>query len=397
MFGYEECDKSCAHTCITYDTDIVVKGLSGFSTISDRNHLLTFAESNIIKILNTRNGEVFDVRGHKAMIVDTSCTDDGLIVSIGVDGSVNIWNPLEPPGDQWVNYMSDSRNNITSLAVSTEKSGGIVVTTRDGYACSWRRDTYMHDCTLCVDTKGLYCCAISGRHEICALGGYGRIYVHNKDLSPLSHITTLGGHKGPVTAVVVASLGDNGFVISGGEDKCIAVHRVDTFDLSYSQQNAHASAISCMTIFQTRGFDSVDDIGQLVVVSASRDSTIRLWRVQPNRLHLICQISGHDGPITSLYIAPSFSTFGSRVGLVSAGMDKKLKIWKLYRELNWHRRKVFMMFLVEYGHVKTITYGKVQEQGTCSLSSKTAIDFQNVNMNIVLKNKGLLRVVMSFL
>jgi WD40 repeat protein len=398
MFGYEEWDKTCTHACVTYETDVAVKGLSGFAAVEDRTHLLTFAESNVIKVLNTKNGEVTDIRGHKAMVVDTTCTDDGLIVSIGVDGSVNMWNPLAAPTDQWINYMSDSRNNITSLVVSTESDGCVVVTTRDGYVCSWRRDTYLHNCTICVDPKGLYSCAISPLHDVCVLGGYSRIYVHSKDISSMSHITTLGGHNGPVMALAVASLGSTGYMVSAGEDKCITVHRTDMFDLLYSHQNAHTSAIVCLAIHRNNDDGSIDRSPQLLVASASRDSTIRLWRLLPHALDLICQIAGHSGPITSLYIAPALPKLGSRLGLVSAGMDKKMKIWKLYRVLNWHRRKVFMMLLAEYGYIKTITYGiQLTAENDSHSFEKSSIDLQKVNMEVVLRNKGLLRVIMSFL
>ena len=386
MYGYEELDKSCTYSSVTYETEVVCQGLGGFRGIAGRDSFITLAEGNIVKVMDTDNGNCFTLTGHKAKVLHTVTAADGRLLSAAIDGSINIWNPFEEAPAQWLNYLSDSRNNMTSMSICRDEEGHIVATTKDGYICCWRLDTYMHQATVAVDGKGLFSCATSTRYKICAIGGYGRIYVHDNNVSSMSHLTTLGGHTGPVTVLTICDL-VNGCIVSGGEDKSITVHRLDTFDMLYTRNSAHASAISCLEVCEDTSR------GECLLISGSRDSFIRVWRLDMHTLDLMYQIQGHNGVVTSLYMAPSLKVFGHRMALISTGSDKKLRLWRFYRILNWNRRQAFMMCLAQCGFITTITYGRPPPL-TPDVAPSEGV---SSNVNHVFRSKRILRVIASFI
>ena len=60
-------------------------------------------------------------------------------------------------------------------------------------------------------------------------------------------------------------------------------------------------------------------VGETVVVTASRDTTVKVWSLSGELLH---SLRGHTGPVTGV------RTLGEEM-VVSASQDCHLKIWNL--------------------------------------------------------------------
>jgi WD40 repeat protein len=338
MYSHDGYDKLCIYSCTIYETNEIIKAVDCFShTIPDTNHYVVYVESTRVKLLDTIKQEVMELIGHRAPVLSVICCDKDEVITMGQDGSINIWHPWEPNGLQWKNSLSGSRNNLTSLSVSKKADGAIIVTSKDGYMCAWNRETSLSLHSSQVDLKGLYSSAICDVTNLLLVGGFGRLHIHEKDFNSFSHVTTLGGHNGPILSVISA----NGYVITGGEDKAIVVHKLDTFKQISRRVNAHTSAVTSLVY--------CSDENKEYVISGSRDSYLNFWSFP--KLELLCNISGHQGMITSLTISFKYAKFLNRPALISCSSDKTLKIWKLYRFLNWERRKVLMLLLVESNYI----------------------------------------------
>ena len=205
----------------------------------------------------------------------------------------------------------------------------------------------------CLDSKGLYSVELFESAGLLVMGGFGRIYVH-EDTNPFSHVTSLGGHRGPVLALASHTLsplpGDRArdIIISAGEDKALVVWDANMFQEYTRHACAHASSITSITVLDTA---STGLTPTPLLVSASRDGHIKIWSLPS--LTLMHDIGAHQGRVVQVSATLSYGRFNNRPALLSTGADKHMKIWKLYRILNWKRRQHFAFFLAYCGFIKS--------------------------------------------
>ena len=390
IYSFPDTDTTLTTSCHVYQRDSSVPtvqlhshGLHTGFLFAENNHLIVVMDGDTELTLTSPSGS------HRSPIVHVMYLSEKEILSASRDGGVNIWSFGETSSDkgdkgdkgvdsvdvlgnfsennevlEWKNYLNGSRNHLTSLEVSCPKyeSGVIVATTKDGYLSVWSRETLIpllsaaNGNAPCLDPKGLYSVELFESAGLLVVGGFGRIYVHeDSEANDFAHITTLGGHRGPVLAVASLSLPNTcsttvkDIIISGGEDKALVVWDACMFSEHARKDCAHGSSITSITVLDTAscGLSSTP-----LLVSASRDGRVRLWSLPS--LTLMHDIGAHQGVVLAVSATLSYSRFGNRPALLSTGSDQLLKVWRIYRVLNWERRKHFALFLAHGGFIKAL-------------------------------------------
>ena len=364
IYGYDEMDTFLTTSCHVYERDDTILTVQLHS--KGLHNGFIFAEKNIVHVVV--NGCSEDIMStpstsHRSDIVHVMYLSDIDIISASRDGGINIWTFTDDNNLHWKNYLSGSRNHLTALTVSSpdHAKGYIVATTKDGYLSIWSRETLLpffsaaHDNSPCIDSKGLFSVELFEEAGLLIAGGYGRIYVH-EDLeeSSFSHVTTLGGHKGPVLCLTSIKMypeesSDRSLelIISGGEDKALRVWDVRMFEEYSCKLCAHDSSITSVSVLDATS----NRISKTpLLVSASRDGLIKLWTL-PN-LVVFHVIAGHLGRVVEVATTVCYNRFNNRPALLSTGIDKRMKVWIIYRVLNWERRKPFALFLAYSGFIR---------------------------------------------
>eukprot|EP00607_Mallomonas_marina_P009665 CAMPEP_0182420602 /NCGR_PEP_ID=MMETSP1167-20130531/5522_1 /TAXON_ID=2988 /ORGANISM="Mallomonas Sp, Strain CCMP3275" /LENGTH=326 /DNA_ID=CAMNT_0024596773 /DNA_START=486 /DNA_END=1469 /DNA_ORIENTATION=+ len=206
--------------------------------------------------------------------------------------------------------------------------------------------------------KSIFSSAVSpGYDALIAYGGISRIYLY--DTQSHDHITTLGGHSGPVMSLAVINEmnisnntlenDDCSLLISGGEDKKIIVWRLDSFQL-FRTLLGHGSAVTCLSV--------VADVPPYtpILVSASRDRTIRIWRVLDGIQ--INKLTDASLPINSMSVSNRVTATGA--WLVAATNSKTVYVWNFSMIMNWERRKNFVLALSGSGLLTNNTKYRLQ-------------------------------------
>jgi WD40 repeat protein len=402
-------DQSGTHSCTIFNLDLIIPSID-FIKFNSRQYIV-FADQTIVKLLDPQTQETSELKGHRSPILSVKCCGEHEIVTMSRDGGINIWNPWELEQEQnttdgsgglvWKNSLTGSRYNLTSLSVSSREDGVLIVTTADGYLCAWNRGTYLPIHTSQIDSRGLFSSAICDTNKLLLVGGYGRLHIHDEDFHSFSHVTTLGGHSGPIFTVIAA----NGYVATGGEDKLILVHQLNNFQVVASRPNAHLSAVTALLhhpqIIPRDSFSSSSSsaVPLTYLISGGRDNHIHVMTFPT--LELLFTITGHEGRITSLALAPEYHNHQGRSALLSCSADNTLKVWKIYRTFNWERRKAFLMLLVSCGYVQLSLMRALQ-----LLSSDNTAEKRNGlsceeptearRRREVFSNKGILRAIVAF-
>lgn len=136
------------------------------------------------------------------------------------------------------------------------------------------------------------------------------------DLSTLTYIGTLPGHRGSVR-VMSASYGSK-VLLSGSEDRTLRVWSLDTFRTEKTLYG-HAGAVTSILIMEQSGS----------FMSGSEDRTIRVWSLQEPFDILYCVDKAHVGGVSALVTlgSPAGAPPGAAAVVVSGARDRSLKVW----------------------------------------------------------------------
>lgn len=348
----------------TYHLDQMVHATQFIS--SESSNEIAFQYHNDLAVLDIKSGVINRLKGHRDKILFIRVYDANTLVTASGDGAINLWNPYLTR-DNWINYLSSSRNQVCGLAVSCI-DGVIVSITKDGYLNIWNKVTKVYQTSILVDRKGLSSVVLDDHEKLILVGGLGRIYAY--DSINYTHVTTLGEHNGPLHAMSTFfnKTNSKSYLLSAGEDKTLILWDVQKFSVQ-RKMYGHSSSVTCVEVFNP--YDAVTESLYPIIISGSRDRSIRVWNF--NNGNLIRTLFGHDERVISLsvsfFINSGMSSYSNRhpngsstsftsshpsraFYLVSSSSDKKMKVWYIYKVINWERRRYFCMFLKQSGYLQ---------------------------------------------
>jgi WD40 repeat protein len=384
-------DQSGTHSCTIYNLDTMISSLD-FIKFGSRQYIV-LADQTLVKLLDPMTQEMNELKGHRSPVLSVKCSENDEVITMSRDGGINVWDPWDTTGLAWKNSLTGSRYNLTSLSVSSRDDGVLIVTSADGYLCAWNRATSLPIHTSLIDSRGLFSSAICDTNNLLLVGGFGRLHIHDEDFHSFSHVTTLGGHSGPIFAVITA----NSSVVTGGEDKSILVHDLNTFQLIASRPNAHLSAVTVL-LHHPEIIPRDSPVPLTYLFSGGRDNHIHIMTFPT--LELLFSITGHEGRISSLALAPEYHTHQNRPALLSCAADNTLKVWKIYRAFNWERRKSFLLLLVRCGYIQLSLMRALQRLSADDNNGSTRHCEESTEARLrreVFSNKGILRAIVAFL
>ena len=265
------------------------------------------------------------------------------------DGGMDVWDFDESGKLNWIQSLGSSLGSITEVIITDDEF--ICVSSRGlcGIYCS---ETFLQRKQINLESIYIHSITASNKGKIIALGGSSRIYLYDKQF--YEHITTLGNHSGPVSALSIYSdqYTDELILISGGEDKKIFLWDLIYFTLS-DQLNIHSSKVTCVNTLgnSTSAFHHYDN--SALLVSSSRDKKFKLTNLRTKEL-----VGVVDFQVTyalTFIISTHFNSIetANRLYAFVSCSDKKIYKINLSSILNYNRRKNFLLCLSSTGMIKS--------------------------------------------
>jgi WD40 repeat protein len=152
-----------------------------------------------------------------------------------------------------------------------------------------------------------------GRKAVIVSGGTDKtVRVH--DLNSGAPLMVLEGHQSWITSVALGALGDRAVVASGGCDKTLRVHDLSTGE-SLMVLTGHQDVVGTVAV------GSLGD--RAIVVSGSDDGAIHVYDLESGAV--LSVLGGHHGPVKSVSVGP----LGGRTVVVSGGDDRMIRVHHL--------------------------------------------------------------------
>ncbi|BAZ08590.1 WD-repeat protein [Calothrix sp. NIES-4071] len=291
---------------------------------------------------------------HSGAVISTDLSDDGMIATGSVDGTVKLW-------DQKGTLLKTLEHSGQVWSVSISRDGQIIVSSSDdGTVRLWARDGRLLDTwlshegaipsvTFSPDGKILATVgndgiaklwqvnrswltvlvghqdnALSGKFSldgklIASASSDGTVRIWSREGKLLSIRT---GHKGKVNTVSFSP--DGKTIVSGGDDTTIKLWSLDgQAQRTLGQHKDRVVSVSFSNDGQT-------------IASASADGTAKLWSLDGKEP---ITLKGHKNRVLSIAISPDKQT------IATAGDDKTVKLWSFrgqqLRTLKGHKREIW--------------------------------------------------------
>jgi WD40 repeat protein len=167
-------------------------------------------------------------------------------------------------------------------------------------------------------------------------------------------IATLRGHTDWVQCVAISLDGTR--VISASQDSTLRV-----WDLTHpmipciATLTAHTRSVSSVSI-------SPDDTR---AISASWDNTLRVWDITHPMIPCIATLTGHAGPVWSVAISPD----GTRA--ISGSDDCTLRVWPLFKFDTIEKAHYGADFLCALQELPTMNYAELAELASTDAQLQT--------------------------
>jgi WD40 repeat protein len=263
-------------------------------------------------------------------------TDSTMLASAGWDKRVKVWRLPQPGRETPVErqVIRDHRDRVNSLTFSP--NGNLLITgSWDRRVKLWqRRDEtfslshpfrYFHDLTTpghgVVPQKEIYAVAYSGHDLIAAASGDRTIYIWNQVGQLIAQISD--AHDARIFSLAFSPTQPN-LLASGGADYQVKLWSIDQKGPAWQvlppenerlnpQQATHTGPVHTVAF-------SYD--GQYLA-SASRDKTIKVWKVLPDTLkpQFETTLTGHNDVVVALAFHPS------KMQLASGSDDQSILLW----------------------------------------------------------------------
>ncbi|MDJ0675879.1 MAG: DnaJ domain-containing protein [Calothrix sp. MO_167.B42] len=260
------------------------------------------------------------IKQHSAAVNAIAISSNGKIFVTGSnDATVNLWDLHT---GKWLHTFAGQAEAVLSVAISpngkTLASGCV-----DCKISSWNLETktfhqtffdgnspyshngFVNSITFSADGKFLASGSADKTVRIwrCYTGQLKR---------------TLNGHSGAVLSVVFSP--DGKTVVSGSVDKTIRIWDLHSFGEPQTI-TGHLDAVTTVAIREASSLRLIAPNGN-ILVSASQDSTIKLWNLHTGEL--ISTFTEHSAPITSIAITPNGQI------LASSSIDGTIKLWNFH-------------------------------------------------------------------
>ncbi|MEV8507924.1 WD40 repeat domain-containing protein [Actinoplanes sp. NPDC051475] len=282
--------------------------------VGGRHLLATAGDDGTVRLWDTATGRTETVMdggrlGAVGALAETPVADGTLVASTSGDGMTRLWDPAT--GDQRL-AMPAPGTTVTDVAALAEDDLHLLaVAGEDRVVRVWDAD------------RGELVKEFKQHHErvnaVCAVGtllasGADDLIVRVWDVHQApgnDRARPLLGHANWVTALVAVRHQDTDLLVSA--DKNGMIRLWDPRGELLRERQAH-DAVNALAAYPLGNRE--------VLVSAGVDRTIRLWSLDD--LSPLGVLSGHKAPVTG--VCPI--EFGGRTLLASVGLDRTVRLWE---------------------------------------------------------------------
>ena len=139
----------------------------------------------------------------------------------------------------------------------------------------------------------------------------------SKISSPVEPLTTLHGHKGPVTSIVFSK--SSACLISGSQDQTVIFWDTVNFQQMRMMRNCHKDWISALAL---------SDLSPNYLVTGSNDFNLKLWDIDSDKEKTL--FTGHTSAVTCLDFSQGCVVSGDVEGRVKVWTHKGVEITTLF-------------------------------------------------------------------
>lgn len=306
------------------------------AVFTENNRLITAMSNNSVWIWDIEAKVYTEISAHRGEIIDLQVMPEGdRFLTASTDGLVKVWSA---ESGQLIASVVESEGQVTSIAISADKqflvsgfsSGNLeVARVSPEYRVLRVRPNAFIINDAEISPSGRYL-AVADREEISVWDlndnrGEGLVLPPNDGAK----------HTGEITSIAFSPLDDD-VLLSGSADGTVRIWNPKTaFTTSSLQGNSEASKDTNVLVeVGVSMFDPVSGISNNVrteiiniafskdgerIITASRDSKARVWRLNP--LELQVTLKGHRGAVLSA----NFSNSGEYI--VTASSDGASYLW----------------------------------------------------------------------
>jgi WD40 repeat protein len=234
--------------------------------------------------------------------------DGQTLVSGGADSTIKIWHV----GALDLIDILHKHNGMVRCVAFTPDGQMLATGGDDRKIIFWDLIQRQVAIALSLDDTVPHALAFSPDGQTLVTGSYRKIKVWRTfwqkglTIAPPQLLHSFTGHSHIVRSLVVSA--DGKILVSGSRDKTIKIWHLETGELLHTL-TGHGDGVYAIAL-------SPD--GQ-IIASGSLDKTIKLWHVETGEL--LGTFTGHTNTVTAL----AFTASGEM--LVSASLDKTIKIW----------------------------------------------------------------------
>lgn len=315
-------DWECTQTLQGHNRGVNCLALLPRAKNSENLPLIASGSRGETKIWDFTQGELFSTfsehpwitSGQADEINSLAFSPDGqTLVSGGADSTIKIWHV----GAKDLIDILHKHNGMVRCVAFTPDGRMLVTGGDDRKILFWDFTQRQVVNTLSLEDTAAHALAFSPDGQILITGSYRKIKVWCLSRSP--GMTTVSGHliqeftghSHIVRSLVITSNGK--LLVSASRDKTIKIWQIETGKLLRTLQG-HRDGIYSIGLCP-------DD---KIIASGSADKTIKLWDLETGEL--LSTFTGHANTVTSV----GFPYFPQQKGniLISASLDKTIKIWQ---------------------------------------------------------------------
>lgn len=277
----------------------------------NKEYVVACSNSGIVTVLSVTTGErLATCTPHSTPVTAVALSDGGIVATGAEDGSVCLWSAVEPQGAELKTFRGHA-GPVLSLCFGKRGSGTVISGGADKTVRMWDMGT----CTMVAELAGqhkagvMFVASLSSSKIVSGSEDCAKLWNVRKKAVVVAEFPNL---KAPVASYVLAR-GSNSDVLLAlcGSGSNALLCRWEVF-------NDVAGALKASPPGPTLAACSLGMSGEITAVG-SADGAVRLWcSLAKPPLHTF---RGHTGPVVALGCTPSGM-------VVSASEDSSVKVWR---------------------------------------------------------------------